>query len=337
MAHLAANFINGYDIELKIPHMSSSNDKKNKKSNKNNAKNSDNLQCIDIGSEKSDEKNDELHVDTGLGKNSQNSNNFYHDELEILSQNFVDNKIMKKNNQQTRKKLAILKNGKGSNVDHDLIAGFSPQIDDVVVEETSQNNECKSQFEFLSEENQKIIIWVEVQQQMFRESRLSPEQIKYLAALGLSWILSEEIMNMSDAFWASQFQQLKTQIQNKTKQKNLNFQTLKSILDDDLFQFYVRQIGLRRLNFLQHSRIRKFDDLGISWEIFRDENDEQWDYFISSLMEYKRVFGSCDVDQQNDDQLWQQLNKYKQQLQQQRKLSGIQVLQLKALGIGNAK
>eukprot|EP01023_Acetabularia_acetabulum_P018761 TRINITY_DN19484_c0_g1_i2.p3 TRINITY_DN19484_c0_g1~~TRINITY_DN19484_c0_g1_i2.p3 ORF type:complete len:181 (-),score=18.37 TRINITY_DN19484_c0_g1_i2:639-1181(-) len=176
-------------------------------------------------------------------------------------------------------------------------------------------------------------LWVEVQRQMFRESRLSPEQIKYLAALGLTWVLAEEIVNMSAACWTSQFSLLKTHAQDL---ETVDFVTLKNVLDENLFQFFVRQIGLRRLNFLQLNRVRKLNDLGVDWEFCRDENDDQWDDFISSLMEYKRAYGVCEVDQQFDKQLYQLLNQYRYSASQG-KLSSTQILQLKALGIFNIK
>lgn len=50
--------------------------------------------------------------------------------------------------------------------------------------------------------------WVQTQAALFHDGHLSPAQLRYLAFLGVTWVLSDEVMHMSDAAWRARFDQL---------------------------------------------------------------------------------------------------------------------------------
>eukprot|EP01026_Neomeris_dumetosa_P008718 TRINITY_DN12828_c0_g1_i4.p1 TRINITY_DN12828_c0_g1~~TRINITY_DN12828_c0_g1_i4.p1 ORF type:complete len:688 (+),score=102.98 TRINITY_DN12828_c0_g1_i4:364-2427(+) len=302
IAHQATRFVNGFDIQLRLPHSTQIEESTQEfENNQDQVQNLDELQCVD------DKENMRLNE-----KSSKSS-----DELQRVDdkQNMRINLKSSKNSEyQVDQKPRLCK---------DLIAGYIPD---------SQMQSSKLQNIIQSEESELIKHWIEVQQQMFRETRLSPEQIKYLAALGISWILSVEVFKISEVRWNTQYEELKRLHRKKRKgtQNSLKY------LNENIWIFYQRQIGLGRLGFLYGERVQRLEALGIDWEFERDEDDQRWDEFISGLMEYNRLLGNCNVDKRVNNNLWEDLTKYSD-LASQGQLCNIQFLQLKALDIINTQ
>lgn len=119
----------------------------------------------------------------------------------------------------------------------------------------------------------RVTRWVQTQRTLFAEGRLSAAQLRYLAFLGLSWVLSDEVVLMQERIWESRYKSLQTLLQRGA-----------ALEDAGLLEWLNHQRGLRVLGLLAADRRAALCRLGVSWEFDRPGDADEWDLRMSQLL-----------------------------------------------------
>jgi len=112
--------------------------------------------------------------------------------------------------------------------------------------------------------------WVQTQRALFVDGRLSPGQQRYMALLGITWLLSDEVVAMRDGPW-------------KQRAEELAHECLFPE-DPSLQEWLQHQRGLRALGLLSAARCQELDALGVQWQFDRLEDADDWDLRLSQLL-----------------------------------------------------
>lgn len=130
--------------------------------------------------------------------------------------------------------------------------------------------------------------WVQCQQAMFADGRLSPVQLRYLAFLGITWMLSDKVIHMPDDAWQKQFLLLAAGMKNREK------------IDPAVEEWLQHQQGLYALGMLSPLRQRALKSLGVRWTFDRSDADDEWDYRLSQLLVQSVEAGNLQVTRENE-------------------------------------
>ena len=159
--------------------------------------------------------------------------------------------------------------------------------------------------------------WVQTQRALFRDGRLSPGQLRYLQFLGITWILSDEVMCMEDDAWEEYYTQLERK-KNSTR----------------LTEWLNHQRGLYALGLLTPARRAALEALNVSWQFDRPADAALWDMKLSQLLVQSVAVGNVEVLPENE-----RFVGLREWLKEQKTLAEVGQLpsgrgaQLKALGV----
>jgi len=183
--------------------------------------------------------------------------------------------------------------------------------------------------------------WVQTQRALFAEGRLSPGQLRYMQFLGISWILSDEVILMKQDVWQEYLAEL-TRDKMMATSSTIPAATatattsLSSSLpcSAGLKEWLEHQRGLHALGMLSPSRRKALEDLQIDWQFQRPEDWAEWDLRLSQLLEQSIEEGNVDVTENNER--YTGLSEWLS-MQKERAAMGImasgRAAQLKALGV----
>jgi hypothetical protein len=173
----------------------------------------------------------------------------------------------------------------------------------------------------------KVKRWVETQQALFSEGRLSQAQLRYLTFLGLTWVLSDEVTHMTDESWMKRYADLSS----PSVMKKMNV---------ELSEWLSHQRGLWGLGMLQKERIVALREMGISEDHPRSVEDRVWDKMLGGLLAFRAQYGHLDVVEKGSGggggEEWRELAAWMEEVDtalRHGRLSKVQVLQLKAVGV----
>ncbi|CAK0786054.1 hypothetical protein CVIRNUC_009267 [Coccomyxa viridis] len=138
----------------------------------------------------------------------------------------------------------------------------------------------------------RVTRWVETQRQLWAEQRLNSNQLRYMALLGITWVLSDEVVHMSDAAWQQRYLHLRG-IRQQTGLARVDSLAHSEALHDWL----EHQKALGVLGWLAPERERQLSMLSIDWKPDRTRGDADWDARLTELLAFRRQRGHVQVCQ----------------------------------------
>ncbi len=182
--------------------------------------------------------------------------------------------------------------------------------------------------------------WVQTQRALFAEGRLSPGQLRYMQFLGITWILSDEVILMKQEVWAEYLAEL-------TKEKMVAITTTAEAAatastsnstsmhcSARLLEWLEHQRGLQALGMLSPSRRKALEELHVGWQFQRPADAAEWDLRLSQLLVQSIEEGNVDVTHQNERFVglsdWLKMQK---EMAAMGKMASGKAAQLKALGV----
>jgi hypothetical protein len=129
-------------------------------------------------------------------------------------------------------------------------------------------------------ENSQLGVWVNTQRLTKRKGKLNEERVERLNQIGLIW-------EPKEAFWEEMFTALVEykQIHGNCKVPNQYDK------NQQLGQWVQHQRQAKKKGELSKERIERLNSLGFLWSPL----DEQWEENFVALVEYKKVYGNCNV------------------------------------------
>jgi len=168
----------------------------------------------------------------------------------------------------------------------------------------------------------KVIRWIETQRALFLDGRLSPGQLRYMTFLGLTWVLSDKVVDADDSIWLETW-------------KNVGKQISTGPLSGELQEWLGQQRALCYLNLLNHTRQAKLASLGIPLDVQTPTKEEkEWNKRLSELLNHSQEVGHADVTPQNEQ--YQGLHEWLQDCKKRIRADSMppgRTAQLKALGV----
>ncbi|PSC73903.1 helicase domain isoform C [Micractinium conductrix] len=123
--------------------------------------------------------------------------------------------------------------------------------------------------------------WVQTQQALLAEGKLSQAQLCYMAFLGITWVLSEEVVLMPEPAWQGWCAQLEAA--PRPLQRH-----------GELWEWLQHQRGLHALGWLPARRQRALAALQVDLSTFdRSPEDSEWDRQLTQLLAFKAEHGHC--------------------------------------------
>lgn len=169
-----------------------------------------------------------------------------------------------------------------------------------------------------------VLRWVETQRALFVDGRLSPGQLRYMTFLGLTWVLSDKVVDANDSIWLAYWKSLKAHMHSEENNGPLPF---------DLQDWIGQQRALCYLSLLDESRRAKLSSLGISLDVEEPSTHEhEWNTRLSQLFIHTQEVGHVDVSEATHPELSGWLEECKA-LHQNGCLAPSKVSQLKSLGV----
>lgn len=171
-------------------------------------------------------------------------------------------------------------------------------------------------------ERLKLRRWVQTQQSLFAEGRLSQAQLRYLVFLGLTWILSDLVMFMDEVDWLACYKDLGLALAaGKAPGREVS-------------EWLAHQKGLHVIGRLSHHRVALLKQVGIDFAFHRSPEQDTWETKLSLLLAFKGEHASLDdrVIKDFDPELWTWVVEQKRLLAA-RKLPRNRVSQLQAIGL----
>lgn len=180
--------------------------------------------------------------------------------------------------------------------------------------------------EYYSRKNRKIkvIRWIETQRALFLDGRLSPGQLRYMTFLGLTWVLSDKVVDADDVVWLDAWKSLRKIVSNST-----------GPLPDELSEWLGQQRALFYLNILSRGRQAKLTSLGIPLDVQSATKEEkEWNKRLSELLSHSQELGHAEVTAENE--LYEGLHTWLQDCKERIRTESMppgRIAQLKALGV----
>ena len=131
-------------------------------------------------------------------------------------------------------------------------------------------------------DNKALATWVANQRFERNAGRLDPERIKQLEKIGFIW-------DPRNASWDAMFASL---VEYQREFGDCNVPVLYP-QNPQLYRWLVVQRAFRKKHRLDQHRIDRLSKLGFVW----DQNDSAWEAMFSSLSDYRKRFGHCNVPQ----------------------------------------
>jgi len=168
----------------------------------------------------------------------------------------------------------------------------------------------------------KLLRWVETQRALFVDGRMSPGQLRYLTLLGITWILSDKVVDADDSTWLSKWKALKAHLRTEhadavstdadggstTRVAAATTTTTRAIKADMSFElqdWISQQRALCYLGLLDSARLAKLASLGIDLGVAAPSPEEAaWNYQLSELFVHTQEVGHADVSADERPELW---------------------------------
>lgn len=167
-----------------------------------------------------------------------------------------------------------------------------------------------------------VLRWVETQRALFVDGRLSPGQLRYLTFLGLTWVLSDKVVDADDANWLSKWKTLKPHLGSADEQnQQMSF---------DMQDWITQQRAMCYLNMLDEPRKSKLLSLGIDLGVKAAE--PVWNARLSELFAHTQEVGHAEVSKEDRPELYAWLERCALDYREER-LSPTKAAQLKCLGV----
>ena len=138
----------------------------------------------------------------------------------------------------------------------------------------------------------KVLRWVQTQQALFAEGRLSKAQLRYMSFLGIIWVLSEEVIRMDDKMWNLKRIELESFFIGKRETTSM---------PTSLHEWLSHQRGLYALGLLQRDRVAALKSLNVSFQHSRTKADSVWDHNLGELLAYRAKHGNLSFSKDDDD------------------------------------
>ena len=171
----------------------------------------------------------------------------------------------------------------------------------------------------------RITRWVETQRALFLDGRLSPGQLRYMTFLGLTWVLSDKVVDASNSVWTAKLNALKVHMSSSTEVE----------MPFDLADWVSQQRALHYLNWLDEKRQAKLQSLGFSLQVQEPtEEEEIWNERLGQILIHNQDVGHTDITPENET--YQGLHHWTEDCKERIEtgsLSPGKVAQLKAVGI----
>lgn len=132
--------------------------------------------------------------------------------------------------------------------------------------------------------------WVLTQSRLWHTRQLATSQLRYLTLCGLTWILSNEVMHMSDELWDRYYAQLASLVAGCSTRGPVPPLSAQPPPVRDWLQ---QQRALKLLGMLSPERDARLCALGVDWQPMRSENERTWDQRLSELLAFQYEFGHC--------------------------------------------
>ena len=132
-------------------------------------------------------------------------------------------------------------------------------------------------------------MWVDAQRQLKRMEKLDPDRQEMLEEIGFEWVLFERRANMP---WEEIFSLLK---QFKKREGHCNVPFLHKEDGTNLGSWVSNQRQLKKKEKLDPDRQKMLEKIGFEWVLFERRANVPWGKNISSLMQFKKREGHCNV------------------------------------------
>ena len=164
-------------------------------------------------------------------------------------------------------------------------------------------------------ERMRVARWVETQQALFADGRLTDAQLRYLSFLGalpcvmaacvilhlcldanwlatsdvpagITWVLSEQVTDMPAAAWQERYVRLGAMLAAGGPS---------DAVSPECQEWLDHQRGLHALGWLARARAQALGALGVSLTFARLPEQQLWDLRLSELLAFKAEHGHCEV------------------------------------------
>eukprot|EP00890_Picochlorum_soloecismus_P006646 jgi/Picsp_1/806/NSC_04295-R1_protein len=171
-----------------------------------------------------------------------------------------------------------------------------------------------------------VLRWVETQRALFLENRLSPGQLRYMTFLGLTWLLSDKVVDSEDPIWLKSWKSLKDFMNSNQDMEDM---------PEDLQDWLAHQKSLAFLGLLNEERQKKLSGLNITMTIDApNEWRTEWNIRLGQLLMHTTEVGHADVTEENS-KAFPGLSSWLQHCKTEAeagRLSAVRIAQLRALG-----
>mmetsp|Transcript_6443 Transcript_6443/g.18579 ORF Transcript_6443/g.18579 Transcript_6443/m.18579 type:complete len:900 (-) Transcript_6443:636-3335(-) len=137
--------------------------------------------------------------------------------------------------------------------------------------------------------------WVLTQKALFESGQLAPVKLRYLNMLGITWLLSDLVVHMKPATWATQYEALAFTALPPARATVPPTAALREWLS--------HQKGLFLLGMLTKHRVALLDRLGIHWRPALTESESRWTVCFAHLVAFVRCYNHSHVPR-SEEQLW---------------------------------
>jgi hypothetical protein len=190
--------------------------------------------------------------------------------------------------------------------------------------------------------------WVQTQQALFAEGRLSPGQLRYLTFLGITWVLSDAVIHMGDREWSRLLEALAALKGSGVESGGADHQEQQQPASDGagsgaalsaqshprIMEWLNHQRGLRAVGLLSTSREAALTALEVGWSFKRGDVDDEWDIRLSQLLVHSAEGRGLEINRGNElfGGLAEWLEARRVEMAENRLPRG-RMTQLKALGV----
>lgn len=152
--------------------------------------------------------------------------------------------------------------------------------------------------------------WAWTQRALWSQGRLRPEQQRFLALCGVTWVLSSEVLFMRQAVWDERFAALSAAVAAHVPGKREGCRVHAAVAGvSPLRDWLQHQKGLRVLGMLPREREIALAGLGLDWSQGPGPSQQHWDAAVSRLLAWEAQHGrafDCAEDADEELRAWVQ-------------------------------
>lgn len=130
-----------------------------------------------------------------------------------------------------------------------------------------------------------LAMWVAEQRKKYKRKELSEDKIERLEKIGMIW-------DVPDALWNKTYLELK-----KYKEKNGTALVKKGEADNFLYKWTITQRRRLKTGKLDEEKIALLNEIGFEWDAVL----ANWMEKYNRLIEYKKIYGDCNVSKSSKD------------------------------------